>query len=117
MLYEMVINIESVRPPRGPLNFDVRPASGHAAGRWEALVVSPTVLRKAGLRFYFFSREEPRLHVHVQGPRGEAKFWLEPEVGLAQNYGLSKRNIVLAIRLIREHEDEIRSAWKAHFRG
>ena len=63
------------------------------------------------------TREEPRLHIHVQGPRGEAKFWLEPEVGLAQNYGLSKRNIVLAIRLIREHEDEIRSAWKAHFRG
>lgn len=77
--------------------------------------MSPTIFRARGLRFYFFSREEPRLHVHVQGTRGEAKFWLEPEITLAQNYGMSQRTIATALRLIREHEDEIRSAWKAHF--
>jgi len=44
-------------------------------------------LQGEGPRFYFFSREEPRLHVHVQGQRGEAKFWLEPSVELAQNFG------------------------------
>ncbi len=80
------------------------------------LVVSPTVFRAAGLRFYFFSREEPRLHVHVQGGGGEAKFWLEPELELAQNFGLSRRTLAAALRLIREHEDEIRAAWKTHFR-
>lgn len=77
--------------------------------------MSPTIFRARGLRFYFFSREEPRLHVHVQGTRGEAKFWLEPEITLAQNYGMSQRTIATALRLTREHEDEIRSAWKAHF--
>ncbi|HUE89763.1 MAG TPA: DUF4160 domain-containing protein, partial [Vicinamibacterales bacterium] len=39
--------------------------------------VSPTVLRVKGFRFYFFSREEPRAHVHVQHAEGEAKFWIE----------------------------------------
>jgi hypothetical protein len=33
-----------------------------------------------GFRFYFFSREEPRPHVHVQHAEGEAKFWIEPVV-------------------------------------
>ena len=48
----------------------------------------PTVLRVRGFRFYFFSREEPRPHVHVQHASGEAKFWLEPQVELANDYGL-----------------------------
>ncbi len=78
--------------------------------------MSPTIFKERGLRFYFFSREESRLHVHVQGDRGEAKFWLEPKVELAQNVGLSQATVRVAIRVIREREDEIRSAWKAHFR-
>ena len=68
------------------------------------------------MRFYFFSREEPRIHVHVQGSHGEAKFWLEPELELAQNYGLRKAELVTARELIEEREHEIRAAWKAHFR-
>jgi hypothetical protein len=55
--------------------------------------------------------------VHVQGPGGEAKFWLDPEVELAQNHGMNRRNLAMALRLIREHEGEIRSAWQAHFGG
>jgi hypothetical protein len=77
--------------------------------------MSPTIFRIGSLRFYFFSREERRLHVHVQGPRGEAKFWLEPRIELAEKYGLGARMISRALRLIQEHEDEIRAAWKAHF--
>lgn len=77
--------------------------------------MSPTVFRARGLRFYFFSREETRPHVHVQGAGGEAKFWVEPEIELARNYGLAERTVASALRLIREHEDEIRAAWKAHF--
>jgi hypothetical protein len=53
--------------------------------------------------------------VHVQGPGGEAKFWLEPEIALAQNYGMSRRNVTVALRLIQEHKGEIRAAWQAHF--
>ena len=77
--------------------------------------MSPTVLRLRGYRFYFFSREESRAHVHVQHASGEAKFWLDPLVELAQNYGLTESRINTALRTIKEHEGEIRAAWKKHF--
>jgi len=76
--------------------------------------VSPTVFRKGGFRFFFFSRQEPRVHIHVQHATGEAKFWIEPSVSLAQNYGLTDRRVAIAIRYIREHESEVIAAWKAH---
>jgi hypothetical protein len=79
--------------------------------------MSPTVFRKSGFRFYFFSREETRMHVHVQGQNGEAKFWLEPTIELAQSIGLSKHEISEVLRLVQEHENEIRSAWLRHFPG
>jgi len=56
------------------------------------------------------------MHVHVQHTSGEAKFWLEPEIELAANVGLPSRGITTALRLVREHEDEIRAAWQTHFR-
>ena len=79
--------------------------------------MSPTVFRFGGFRFYFFSREEPRLHVHVHHADGEAKFWLEPKIELAQNYGMNSSRLNKAQSLIRSHEDEIRVAWKEHFSG
>ena len=41
---------------------------------------------------------------------------VEPEIVLAQNYGLGRASLATALRLIEEHEDEIRAAWKKHFR-
>jgi hypothetical protein len=55
--------------------------------------VSPTIFRYRNYRFYFFSREELRMHVHVISPDGEAKFWLEPEIELAVNQGLSSTEL------------------------
>jgi hypothetical protein len=77
--------------------------------------VSPTVLRVRGYRFYFFSREEARPHVHVQHASGEAKFWLDPHLELAQNYGLSSRRINKVRAIIQEHYNEIQKAWEEHF--
>lgn len=79
--------------------------------------MSPTIFREGGFRFYFFSREELRMHVHVHGQNGEAKFWLEPMIELAQSIGLSRREIGEALRLVQEHEDDIRTAWRNHFPG
>jgi hypothetical protein len=79
--------------------------------------VSPTIFRAGGYRFYFFSREEPRMHVHVHHAAGEAKIWPEPTMAVAQNYGLSPARLSAALRLVQEHEDEIRAAWQTHFRG
>jgi hypothetical protein len=79
--------------------------------------MSPTVFREGPYRFYFFSREEPRPHIHVSHPDGEAKFWIDPAIELAVNYGLTARHVATAKRLVQEHESEIRTAWKRHFPG
>lgn len=55
------------------------------------------------------------MHVHVYCERGEAKFWLEPAIELAQNSGLNAQQVRLANTLIEEHENEIRNAWQSHF--
>ncbi|MBC1260761.1 DUF4160 domain-containing protein [Synechococcus sp. BSF8S] len=52
--------------------------------------MSPTVFRDGEFRFFFFSREESRIHVHVSHPDGEAKFWLSPSIELARNIGLRR---------------------------
>ena len=57
------------------------------------------------------------MHVHVQGQDGEAKFWLEPTIEPAQYVGLTQREINEAIRLVQEHQDDIRSAWHKRFPG
>ncbi|MEO7761490.1 MAG: DUF4160 domain-containing protein [Casimicrobiaceae bacterium] len=57
------------------------------------------------------------MHVHVHAASGEAKFWLEPEIKLERNYGLSTRQIATAHLLIQEHQSEIRDSWKKHFGG
>jgi hypothetical protein len=77
--------------------------------------MSPTVFRERGFRFFFFSREEPRMHIHVQSERGEAKFWIDPEIQLAINAGLGDHELTTIKRLVEEHVDEIREAWNKHF--
>jgi hypothetical protein len=77
-------------------------------------LVSPTVLRVRGYRFYFYSREESRPHVHVRHSAGEAKFWLTPRVALAARSSLRPHQVAVARRLIKEHLDEIIAKWNEH---
>jgi hypothetical protein len=77
--------------------------------------MSPTVFREKGYRFFFFSREESRMHVHVVSGDGEAKFWLEPDIELANNYGYNRQQLKEIESLVEDHRDELVSAWKQHF--
>ena len=79
------------------------------------LLMAPTIHRERGFRFFFFSREEPRIHVHVIRAEGEAKFWLEPEIELARNYGLSRIQLKEAEEIVEEHQNEFRAAWHEYF--
>ncbi len=56
------------------------------------------------------------MHVHVAHTDGEAKFWVEPQIELALNQGLSRNQINEALSLVREHCEEIAHAWRDHFR-
>ena len=79
--------------------------------------MSPTVFREKGYRFFFFSREESRMHVHVHCGDGEAKFWLEPHIELANNCRLSRSRIKEVEQIIEGRHDEIERAWHKHFPG
>jgi hypothetical protein len=77
--------------------------------------VSPTVFYEGRYRFYFFSREEKRMHVHVHCADGEAKFWLEPIPSLAESHNLSSKQLNTIQKLVEEHLNEIKRSWKKHF--
>jgi hypothetical protein len=77
--------------------------------------VSPTVLRIGPYRFFFNSREETRRHVHVATPEGIAKFWLEPTIALASYHQLNQKELNRIDTLVRENENELKSAWNRHF--
>jgi hypothetical protein len=79
--------------------------------------MAPTVARDGPFRLFFFSREEPRIHVHVSHPDGEAKFWLTPQVALASHTGLSTRQLHDAQTAVQAHVKEIENAWNHHFGG
>jgi hypothetical protein len=68
------------------------------------------------LRFYFFANEEPRMHIHIVAPGGEAKFWVEPIVALAMSKGFSKKEVLEMQRIVEKRQDEIEEAWKKFFK-
>jgi hypothetical protein len=55
----------------------------------------PKVFEIEGYRGFFFSNEgtppEP-IHIHIKKGEGEAKFWVEPTVALAESWNLRCRN-------------------------
>lgn len=77
--------------------------------------MAPTVVRDGKFRLFFFSREEPRIHVHLSHPDGEAKFWLAPSVELVTSTGLSARQLREAQAVVERHLVEIENARNRHF--
>lgn len=77
--------------------------------------MSPTVFKEKGYRFFFFSREEQRMHVHVVSSDGEAKYWLEPNFELAKNHRYRPYQLKEIETMIEDHYHELVSAWQYHF--
>ncbi|MCA1797823.1 MAG: DUF4160 domain-containing protein [Geobacteraceae bacterium] len=61
--------------------------------------MSPTIFRKGPYRFFFNSREETRIHIHIASPDGTAKFWLEPIIALAEYHGIKPHELKTIRRL------------------
>ncbi len=75
----------------------------------------PTILRRSGFRFYFFSHEpnEPP-HIHVDRENFSAKFWLET-VGLARNIGFSAVELRQLHRMVEDNREDFLEAWHGFF--
>lgn len=78
--------------------------------------MSPTIHREGPYRFYFFSREESRPHVHVESGSGEAKYWLEPIVALASSAGLKPGELKRIQRLVESYRNAFLKEWEKHFK-
>jgi hypothetical protein len=50
-------------------------------------------------------------------PDGEAKFWLEPIISLADYAGFSKQQLNFLQKTVEEHKDEIIKKWKKHVKS
>lgn len=76
----------------------------------------PTVFIDGKYRYYFFSREETRRHVHVSSPDGEIKVWLEPEISIAKVINLNSHEISEIMETINRRKEEINAEWTKHFK-
>jgi len=75
----------------------------------------PTVLRRDGWRFYFYSNEGTELcHIHIESQNGIAKFWLEP-VSLVGSVGLRPLELRRMERAVAENREILLRAWHEHF--
>jgi len=78
----------------------------------------PVILRYKGYKFFFFSNEgNPRepLHVHVRRDEATAKFWIEPQVALAESYGLSGSELNELAKAVADNRQLIEGAWYEFF--
>lgn len=75
----------------------------------------PTVFIEGPYRFYFFSREETRRHVHVASSDGEVKIWLEPEISVAKIINLSDSEVNKILDIVRYRKEDIDADWNKHF--
>jgi hypothetical protein len=75
----------------------------------------PTVLRKDGFRFFFFSDEgnEPP-HVHVEKAECSAKFWVTP-VLLEWTCGCRDPDLTRIEAIVLDHVDDLLEQWHAYF--
>jgi len=55
------------------------------------------------------------MHVHVFSSEGEAKFWLQPNIELAENRGIPSREITVLVKIIERRAHEIAAAWRERF--
>ncbi|MDO8518644.1 MAG: DUF4160 domain-containing protein [Deltaproteobacteria bacterium] len=78
----------------------------------------PVIFRYKGYRFFFFSNEgNPREPLHVHARKGEnvAKFWLKPEVNLADSYGFSSAELTELAKVIESNAGLIERCWNEFF--
>ena len=76
--------------------------------------MSPTFKNVKGYRFFIWSNEERRIHVHVSNEKSTAKIWLEPIVEIAENKGFSEKELNKIIDIVNKNENEFKAKYRLH---
>jgi hypothetical protein len=74
----------------------------------------PTVFMIYGFRFYFYSNEESRMHIHVSYQGRKAKIWLD-NLEVAKNDGFYLFEINQILKITRKNEKIFKKARASHF--
>lgn len=72
--------------------------------------MSPKFRQEQGYTFKIYSNEEERKHIHVVKAECEAKFWLEPDIELANNHGFSNKDIRKITQLVEQMETNLNNS-------
>ena len=76
--------------------------------------MSPVFHRETSYIFKIFSNEEERMHIHVIRDNQEAKFWLEPEVELAENYGFKTHELRRIQKIVEKYATNFKEQYNQH---
>ena len=76
----------------------------------------PTVLRKNGYRFFFYSNEHLPIHIHIEKDNKTAKFHIE-NVELARSRKFTVSEIKEMRKLVEENKELIKTKWNEYFYG
>jgi len=78
----------------------------------------PVILRHKGYRFLFWSNEgNPRepLHIHVRKGEAVAKFWVVPDVSIAESYDMSPAELRELLQVVKNNRKLIERKWNEFF--
>lgn len=78
----------------------------------------PSVLIYQGYRFFFYSNEgDPRepCHIHIRKGEAVAKFWLYPEIAVAESFGMTPKELSKLYKIIEENKLLIEERWNDFF--
>ena len=76
--------------------------------------MSPVFRREKEYTFKIYSNEEERMHIHVKYSRFEAKYWLEPQVELAENDGIPRERLSKIQKIIENNADRFKEQYQQH---
>ena len=76
--------------------------------------MSPKFKEINGFVFKIYSNEELRMHIYVVKSENEAKYWLEPDIELAENFGFSSKELSFIEKILKENGDDFKIKFARH---
>lgn len=77
-------------------------------------IMSPKFKEINGFVFKIYSNEESRIHIHIVKAENEAKYWLEPDIELAENFGFSSKELSFIEKILKENGDDFKIKFARH---
>lgn len=77
-------------------------------------IMSPKFKEINGFVFKIYSNEESRIHIHIVKAENEDKYWLEPDIELAENFGFSSKELSFIEKILKENGDDFKVKFARH---